>query len=220
MRQLLCILTAAFVSVTSAEVFAQQFASGADPVLALTSDVASASPTHRLTLDTRAGDLEAYRAILRYPTGFEIRPFEVGEAVGELTLDLNGDGSAEVRHLVVGTSLRKAYIDTARDQRYNAGLEPFIESSSSSVSVRLPYGGDFDEQTLLNPEDREVVLSLYPDVVKNPPQPGSYIVTATLVSVDPDTDGPDDAASSPPLIRQFQTTVNISTELIFAHGFE
>lgn len=195
---------------------AQAFDYGRDPaaVLHLGSHVARQSPAHALSFSVFRGELETYRAIIRYPEGFRVLGFDAlgpaGTEVGALAPDVDGDGVAD--HTVPLRSLTpgSAYADVIPDNRYSPGLEPLLRHADpATFTFLLPLGGDADASTLVASFDSRVTLALAPGLIANPRQAGTYVVTGELVSVDPDTDGVDDGAGTPPIRLVFEASVQI-----------
>jgi hypothetical protein len=185
-----------------------------DPLVRLDSHEAGQSPGHFLAFSVFRGELETYRAVVIYPDGFRFRGFDAlgpaGTAVGALTLDFDGDGAADQAVPLRSLTPASAYADVIPDGRFSPGLEPVLRHVDAAAFVlRLPFGGDADAGTLVARFDARVSLALFAGLIANPRVPGTYTVTAALVSVDPDTDGADDGAGAAPVTLAFETSVAI-----------
>jgi len=187
----------------SAVVGAYEFGGNPNPSLSLESSQAGQVPAHHLRLDIKAGELEVFEARLRYPPGFRFNGFlQAGPAhgqVGAFAIDADGDERADKTIALRSLNDGMAYLDLFADGSYTPQFEPELSiSPSAGLSLRLPYGGDADPQTLLAPGDFRATLSLFQGLLANPAVGGSYPVAAELLSVDPDSDDSNDGGGLPP----------------------
>lgn len=192
---------------------------GADPMAALElgDPGAGATPEHRLRFFAAAGELETYTAIVEYPPGFEFLGLtQIGplnSTVGLYELDFNGDGEADVAFDVRSRGNGSAYVDSIEDGTYSPGLEPTLSASPPArFGVRFPFGGDALSTTTTVPFDATATLVLFAGVLRSPAAGGSYEVVAQVVSVDPDTDGPDDGVDPGPERFEVHLPVEIAAD--------
>jgi hypothetical protein len=184
------------------------------PTFELGSLGAGESPAHTLGFSIFRGELETYLVRFRYPDGFRFDGFtELGPShtpVGSLELDLNADGAADTTVTLRSLGRYSAYADVFSDGRLSPGREPMLRYAGGGTFVlHLPLGGDGNPGTVTVPHDARVRLVLLPGVLTSPARAGTYVLTAVLVSVDPDTDGPDDGAGMAPVALAFEVSVRI-----------
>jgi hypothetical protein len=174
---------------------------------------AGESPTQSLSFSLFRGELETYRARLTYPAGFRFNGFEaLGPAprdVGVIAFDLDADGAADLVVPLRSLGARLAYADVIPDGQFSPQLEPTLGHGADTLVLRLPFGGDANPATVVATFDARVTLTLAAGLLTNPDQPGDHVLTAELISVDPDTDGPDDGAGTPPQALAFEVSVPI-----------
>ncbi len=207
---------------------AYEFGVAPSPVLALDSYEAGASPAHRLSFDVQSGELEVYRAAITYPAGFRFNGFDAlgprNTPIGALLVDFNFDGVPDITILLRSLSASSAYADVIADGRFNSGLEPMLGAGGrTEFTLVLPFGGDANPDTLTVPRRARITVILYAGVLTNPDAPGTHTIRAELISVDPDTDGPDDGLGSSPLTVAFAVDVTIASSAdafrpLFLHG--
>jgi hypothetical protein len=186
-----------------------------NPLFELGSDRAGQSPAHALSFSVFRGELETYRAVVTYPDGFRFRGFQAlgppGAQVGAVTLDLNGDGTADLMVPLRSMTSGLAYADVIPDGRFSSGLEPVLRHADvATFTLRMPFGGDANADTLVTPFDARVAIALFPGLIVSPRRAGTYAITAELLSVDPDTDGADDGAGAPPVGLAFELPLLIT----------
>jgi len=215
---LLCILI-------SGPVFAQNFASNPNPGLQLDSTAPGESPAHHLNFTAQAGELETYRARIRYPGEFGFNGFHpmgpVNTAVGRYAFDLNNDDLIDISFDIRSLNDNSAYIDLLTDGEYNSGIEPIMEYLAGNFQLTLPFGGDLNSTTLLVPWTSQVTLTLFAGLIVNPATTGSYDIQGMFFSVDPDTDGADDDNGTAPQQLSRQLSIDIMpNEILFSDGFE
>lgn len=173
-----------------------------NPSISLTTQAAGASAGHAVSFRVDAGDLEIYRASVVYAAGFRVRGFHpvgpIGSTVGSFELDFDGNGTADRVLPLRSVSATVAYVDIIEDGRFSPDLEPAVALFGNTLDVRLPAGGDANVATRVAPFGCRVALRLLPEIIVNPALGGDYAIVARLTSVDPDTDGADDGAGSPP----------------------
>src|SRR5262245_59696440 len=138
-----------------------QFGVAPNPVLALDSHEAGATPAHRLSFDVRSGELEVYRAAITYPDGFRFNGFDVlgppNTPVGALLLDFNFDGVPDITIFLRSLSSASAYADVIVDGTFTPGLEPILgHSGRAEFTLVLPFGGDADRNTLVVPRSARI----------------------------------------------------------------
>lgn len=198
----------------TAAAWAYDYAEAPEPLLELGSVLPGKSPAHQLSFNLGFGELETYRTILTYPDGFRFNGFlALGPAntpVGTYELDFDFDGVPDHRITVRALSWSRAYADVLEDGRYSPDLEPAIDADHSEFFLRQPYGGDVNPNTLTLPHPARGKLILLPGLITSPAAVGNYTVRGDFVSVDPDSDGPDDGVGTAPLARQFDLTVTIA----------
>lgn len=183
------------------------------PVVSLTTHAAGASAAHAVSFAVAAGDLEIYRASISYPAGFQVRGFDriapVGSPVGSFALDVNGDGTADRVLPFRSLSATTAYVDVVPDHRFSPDIEPSVTIIGNTLDVRLPAGGDANVATRVAPFGCRIALLLFSQLIVNPAVGGDYSIVARLTTVDPDTDGADDGAGTPPETSRSSSVVHI-----------
>lgn len=185
-----------------------------DPMLELDTYQPGQSPEHRLIFGVFAGELETYRAVIRYPDGFRFDGFDalgpVNTPVGAYELDFTFDGVPDVTVALRSLNRDAAYADIDEDQAFALDLEPiFGHTGRAGFELRLPFGGDANPQTLVAPFGAQISLVLFAGALVNPDTGGDYMVSAELTSVDPDNDSADDGLGAPPLKLAFTFPVTI-----------
>jgi hypothetical protein len=211
-RQIAAVLVGLGVFASAAH--ALDYGRNPDPGFELDSFVAGASPAHRLSFSVAAGELETFRARLRYPEGFRFRGFDAlgppGTPVGAYEMDFNGDGVADVRIVLLGLARATAYADVIPDGTFSPGLEPVLDvTGAGDFILTLPFGGDANPRTTVVPFDARISLVLFPGLLVNPDRPGTHALRAELISVDPDTDGADDGRNAAPGLLELGLDVTI-----------
>lgn len=190
-----------------------EYGTDPDPRLEIDSSESGARTGHRLRFRVRAGELETYRARIRYPGAFRFRGFSGHSSddavVGRYAVDRDLDDAPDVEADVRSLSATRAYVDLDGDGRFALGLEPALDVLLDEIRITLPFGGDVDPTTLLAPADAAVTVTLAAGVLENPDEPGTYTVAGELVSVDPDTDDFDDGQGEPPLVFEVELPVEI-----------
>jgi hypothetical protein len=202
------------ITLSSVPAYAIDYGRNPAPLFQLGSEVAGQSPAHALSFSTFRGELETYRAVVTYPDGFRFKGFDAlgpaGVEVGALTLDFEADGTAALIVPLRSLSFGSAYADVIPDGRFSPGLEPVLRHSDAATFVlRLPLGGDANAATRVAPFDSRVTLVLLAGLITSPRQAGTYVITAELLSVDPDTDDADDGVGAPPMALAFDVTQQI-----------
>jgi hypothetical protein len=190
------------------------------PVISLTTHAAAASAAHAVSFAVAAGDPEIYRAGISYPAGFQVRGFDrvgpVGSPVGSFELDVNGDGAADRVLPFRSLSGTTAYVDVVPDGGFSPDIEPSVTVSGNTLDVRVPAGGDANVATRVAPFGCRVALVLFPQLIVNPAIGGDYPIVARLTTVDPDTDGADDGAGTPPETSRSSSVVHIDGPALVA----
>ena len=180
-----------------------------DAYFALGSYAAGAATSHQIGFSVPPASLETFSAVVTYPSEFVFAGFAPGP-VGALGLDLDLDGAVDAEVPVLGLGGDLAFADLDFDGAQLPGIEPTVTHSGTHVfSVALPRGGDRNPATLQSSVSFGMTLTLLPGILDNPPAPGAYLVEADFTSVDPDTDGADDAAGSAPATLATDETVQI-----------
>jgi len=193
---------------------AQEYGVDPMPGLSLDDDGAGQSPAHQLEVLFAKGQLEIYRATVQYPNGFEFNGFDVlgppNSPVGVYALDLNDDGAADVSADVLSAGPDRAYVDVIADGAFSPDLEPSLSiSRTAEVAITFPLGGDALSTTVMVPWDARAKLILFAGLLASPTAGGRYDIEVHLVSVDPDTDGPDDGVAPDPLAVEITLGVDI-----------
>ena len=209
---------------------ALQFAVAQNAALTLDSDEAGASPSQRLSFDVQSGELEVYRVTITYPGAFRFNGFDAlgpqNTPVGALALDFNFDGVPDITIPLRSLGPSAVYADVIPDGRFSPNLEPMLgRAGGTAFTLVLPFGGDANRNTIVAARAARVSVMLFAGVLRNPLAGGEYAVAAELVSVDPDTDGPDDGLGTPPLTAAFTTAVSIAPAVgalpaLFLHASE
>jgi hypothetical protein len=169
-----------------------------DAYFALGSYAAGAATSHQVGLTAPAGGAETFSAVITYPGSFVFNGFAAGP-VGSLGVDFNADGVVDADVPVIGQGGDTAFADFDEDGAYGAATEPAVTHSGTHVfTVALPAGGDRNLMTVMAPVPIGLVLTLLPGVLDNPAAAGPYLIEGDFTSVDPDTDGADDAAGTAP----------------------
>lgn len=182
--------------------------------LELGSHASGDSPAHRLTFEIVQGQLEPFRVRLRYPPAFRFAGFDDGgrppAQVGVYEMDANFDGTPDRVVPILSASARTAYADLLADGAFSPELEPaFRYVAGGEFELRLPFGGDANADTLVAPFGARVALVLAEGLLENPAIGGRYVVSANLLSVDPDTGDADDGSGMPPQAAAFELAVEI-----------
>lgn len=189
---------------------------GIDPnaVFTLTTDAAGASAAHAISFEVSVGEPEIYRAIITYGEGFRVRSFQtqgaIGSPVGSYELDVDSDGVADRVMPVRSVAATTAYIDVIPDNVFTPDLEPMLTIIGGALEMRMPFGGDANRDTRVSPFAARVTLTLFPQIIFNPPLGGDYPIVVRLTTVDPDSDGPDDGVGTPPDTQRAAFTVHIN----------
>lgn len=186
-----------------------------DPMLELDTYQPGQSPEHRLIFDVFAGELETYRAVIRYPEGFRFDGFDalgpVNTPVGAYELDFTFDGVPELTVALRSLSPDGAYADVIADEAFTPDYEPALgQVGDAEFHLRLPFGGDADPQTVVAAFGTRINLVLFAGALVNPETGGEYTVSAELISVDPDNDSADDGLGAPPQSLAFEFPVTIA----------
>jgi hypothetical protein len=203
------------VSLNASPAYAFDYGRSPGPLFQFGSDRAGQSPAQALSFAVFRGELETYEAVVTYPDGFRFNGFNAlgppGTQVGELTLDFDGDGAADLAAPLRSLTPDSAYADVIADGRYSSGLEPVLRRlGATAFALRMPFGGDANADTLVASFDARVAIALFGGLIVSPRQAGTYVITADLVSVDPDTDGPDDGAGAAPMALSFDLPLQIT----------
>jgi hypothetical protein len=200
-------------------VMAFEYGLAPHPELRLDATSAGASPTHHLSFQVSAGELETYRARITYPDAFRFNGFDIlGPAhtlVGVYQLDLNFDGSPDVTVELRSFNRNTAYADVLADQAFSLDLEPTLtHTGGTDFLLHLPFGGDADTDTRVAPFSARVTLSLFHGLLTSPEARGDYAVKVRFTSVNPDTDGFNDGANAEPMTLAFELPVQINGSLV------
>jgi hypothetical protein len=156
-----------------------------------------ASPSQQLTFDTTAGKLETFQVVLTYPPDFGFNGFTaLGPAntqVGSYALDTDLDDVPEVVLPIRATDFDHAYADQAL-KGVPVPLDATVaHGGAHTFTIELPRGGDADLSSLVAAMPVRIVVTLFAGILSNPPVPGPYQASAAFTSIDPTSDGPDDA---------------------------
>ena len=174
-----------------------------NPSLSVDPPVTGESAEQRLAFDVTLGELETFRAVVSYPPGFGIDDFlALGPPhtqVGSYGFDFDGDGTVDLSVPLRALKSDAAYADITQRGIFVHGYNPLVELSAGPVlTATLPQGGDGSRATLVAGSDARRVVVLFAGLVTNPGSPGVYTLEGCFTSVDPDTDGADDAQGEPP----------------------
>lgn len=185
-----------------------------DPKLELDTYQTGQSPEHRLVFDVFAGELETYRAVISYPGSFRFNGFDalgpVNTPVGAYELDFTFDGVPDLTVALRSLGPDVAYADVIADEVFTPDFEPSLgRAGDTEFHLRLPFGGDADPDTIVASFGAQINLVLFAGALVNPETGGDYIVSAELISVDPDSDSADDGLGAPPLSLAFEFPVTI-----------
>jgi hypothetical protein len=184
-----------------------------EPTLELSTYAAGRSAVHRLSFRVNAGDPEIYRAVVSYPIAFRFAGFHAvgppGTVVGAYDVDTDLDGALDRTFPLISETSGLAYVDLVPDNTFDPALEPRVAAAGSEFDVRLPLGGDANRSTFVAQATAVVTLRLFEHLLINPMLGGNYPIAARFVTVDPDTDGPDDSQGVPPQASSAETTVRI-----------
>lgn len=92
-----------------------------------------------------------------------------------------------------------AFADVYQDATYDPGVDVLIAYEGNGVfRVTLPNGGDDQPLSITASFDSSSTFHLLAGILANPAGAGSYDLQAAFTSVDPDNDGADDGAGTPP----------------------
>jgi len=171
------------------------------------SDKVGDSPEQKLSIDISAGSPQIYQVAVDYPAEFRFRGFNAigpeGSEIGALTVDANGDGSADLTTPLKSLGAYRAYADQNGDGRFSPGFESVVEyRPGSDFLVTLPFGGDSDPTSNISSFSGKLGLTLKAGLIVNPPNADSYTIHVDVTPVDPDTGGPSNNGGSAPLAEQ------------------
>lgn len=182
-----------------------------DAYFALGSYQAGAETSYQIGLGVVPDSLETFSGTVTVPPEFAFAGFGSGP-VGTLAIDFDNDGAAEAAVSLIGMGDDLAFADLDFNGLQFPGVEPTVSHAGTHVfTLSVPAGGDRSVQTVASTVPVGITLTLLPGVLQNPATPGAYLIEADFTSVDPDTDGADDAAGSPPLQLAADVTVQIGT---------
>jgi len=164
---------------------------------------AGLSGTHRAFFDTEAQDLQTRQAVLTYPDQFGFNGFlalgppetVIGAFAVDFDLDFDPDLTLPLRALTADT----AYVDGNLDGRFDPADPSLVHTTGSHVfTATLPRGGDGLARTKVGRLVLRTGVALYAGILVNPTTPGTYQVTGTFTSVDPESGDADDATGVAP----------------------
>jgi hypothetical protein len=169
-----------------------------DAYFALGSYAAGAATSHQIGLTIGPNVYETFAATAVYPPEFAFAGFAPGE-VGRLAIDFDQDGADDADVAVFGLGGDAAFADADRNG-FPSPFEPtVVHSGAHAFAVSLLAGGDGNPATLTTVAPIRMTLTLRAGILANPPVAGTYALQLDATSVDPDTDGADDAAGAAPL---------------------
>ncbi len=176
-------------------------------VFQLNSNRAGEDASHTLMFDIREGDLETYRSVVAYSPEFTFNGFlaagPAGSQVGSYSVDFDFDGNVDFTIPVYSIDDTHAYADRDVLGFFN-GIDSTLSYANSHgnhvFTTTLPFGGDGSSQTITGPFSERVTAVINSGILRNPSAQGTYLVTGTFTSVDPDTDGQTNGQGEEPRI--------------------
>lgn len=186
--------------------------------LRVSPSTAGEGASHTVALNLAGGELEAQLLQISYPDEFRFEGFTDagGEnaVIGHLFLSNLPDGGRFLQLIALrAIDADTAYADVNRDEGFTEGTDIVIRALTVAnvvtISIPLPFGGDFDPQTVVLPLDLRVEVEFEQGVFVNPREEGDYRVSALLISVDPDTDSGDDGEGDGPRTVRASVSVTI-----------
>ena len=173
-----------------------------------------------LTFDIKKGDLETHEAVIKYPDQFTFNGFlalgSAGTQIGSYAVDFDFDGTTDFTIPVFSIDDNTAYADRDINNSFDNSVDSTMVYSNTGgnhiLTTTLPFGGDGFSGTITGPFTERIVAAMYSGIFTNPANSGTYTISATFTSVDPDTDGADDAAGEPPLILDTSQSIVIASK--------
>ncbi len=173
-----------------------------------------------LTFDIKEGDLETHKAVITYPGQFTFNGFlalgPAGTQIGSYDVDFDFDGTSDFTIPVFAIDNNTAYADRdIFDGSFDTSVDSTMVYSNTGgnhvFTTTLPFGGDGFPSTITGPFSERLVAVMNSGIITNPAIPGTYNISATFTSVDPDTDGADDGVGDTPLtLNPSQSIVIVS----------
>ncbi len=165
--------------------------------------LAGFSSGHVLSFDVVANDLETFRAVLTYPSGFGFDGFlALGPAetqIGAYGVDFNQDGIVDLTLPLRALTADAAYVDGNGNGRLDASDPTLAHSGAHVFTTTLPRGGDGLARVKLGRVAMRATAALYAGILTNPVTPGDQQVTSSFTSVDPDSGDADDGLNQAPV---------------------
>lgn len=161
--------------------------------------------------------------VVTLPTAFGFAGFDAlgaGAQIGQWDFDFGSDLSYDppadytIPHRAI--SANQAYADTFLNGAYDPGIDSIATHTTGGggehvFTVTLPSGGTNNNGAGGNCSyfDTDVRFTLPAGIVTLPNAPGSYDVTVTATSVDPDTGDQDDGQGTAPTVYQRTLPVSV-----------
>ncbi|MEO7436921.1 MAG: hypothetical protein ABI080_15705, partial [Candidatus Binatia bacterium] len=167
------------------------------------------STEHRLVFDMIVGDQQTFHGTVVYAPGFTFHGFTAlgpaGTQIGTYGFDMDKDGVVDVTLPLRALDADSAYVDINIDGQATV-VDPTIvhaanvpSPGSHTFQLSLPAGGDMAKKLARVFRAFRIHASLASGIFTNPATPGSYAVTGTFTSVDPDTGDASDGTGQSPI---------------------
>ncbi|HEY2385356.1 MAG TPA: hypothetical protein VGK30_00225 [Candidatus Binatia bacterium] len=176
--------------------------------LTLSDTTAGLPSSQTLLFDVVMGGLETFEGTVTYPAGFEFLGFPPvkDQQIGFYVLR---QGATPIGPPIPIRSLAYpfapteiAYADLDADGTFgdaDFGINHGTTlGGEHTFTFTMPLGGDGQMSTIFAALDLKAEVHLYGGILRNPVTPGPQMVEGDFTSVDPDTDGDDDAAGVAP----------------------
>lgn len=187
------------------------------------SHVPGASTPHSVILGPPGKTLETYNIKLSFSSDYTFNGFDTLGGMSGYYGIIGRDGTVRRNADIWAIDSDTAFIDLNDSGQYEAAFEPIIihsmiqfsshtTSGTHEFDIMLPGGGDGDTSVNARDITDKGVLDFSSGILDNPSTPGTYTVSATFTSVDPDTGEADDSQGTDPHSYTDTTTVNITSD--------
>ena len=167
------------------------------------------STTHRLTFDVDPGHLQTFQGAVTYSSGFGFNGFTalgpVDTQIGTYGFDFDKNDTVDFAIALRAASAGTAYADVNGDGHQGV-VDPTIQHVANvpgpgahTFNLLLPAGGDAAPKIPRGSFAVRIHALLFAGILTNPASDGSYNVSGTFTSVDPDTGGASDGMNQMPL---------------------
>lgn len=187
------------------------FASFGVPPFSYAPDLPYAGMTsaHRLVFTTSIGDLQTFAGAVTYSPGFVFHGFTAlgpaGTKIGSYTFDWGANGSINAALPLRALDGDTAYVDINLDGQAT-DVDPTIQHVANvptpgahTFQLSLPAGGDMAPLLARVFRLARIEAVLNAGILTNPSLQGTYTVSGTFTSIDPDTGDASDGTGQSPL---------------------